>query len=218
LKILAVSDVENGLVYSPSSRERFKDARLVISCGDLPLGYLEYIINTLEVPLYFVFGNHTHLAEKGEGERNQVPWGAFNLQRRTVRDETGVLLAGLEGSVIYNYGPYQYSQEDMWLKAFSLVPGLIINKLRFGRYLDIFVSHAPPWKIHDQDDLPHQGIKAFRWLLKTFQPALHLHGHIHVYDTRTVRDTVFQQTRVLNVYGYKEIDVNLEKSGRNKHP
>lgn len=209
MKILAVSDVENGLILSQSSRERFKDARLAISCGDLPFDYLEYIINTLEIPLYFVFGNHTQSTGKGEEVQNQIPWGALNLHMRTRRDETGILLAGLEGCLVYNYGPRQYSQEDMWLKAFRLVPGFLINRLRYGRYLDIFVTHTPPWKIHDQEDLPHRGLKAFRWVLKSFRPAFHLHGHIHIYNTRTVRETLFHQTRVLNVYGYKEIDFEL---------
>ena len=209
MKILAVSDVENGLILSQSCRERFKDARLAISCGDLPFDYLEYIINTLEIPLYFVFGNHTHSAGKGQEVQNQIPWGAVNLHMRTRQDETGVLLAGLEGCLVYNYGPHQYSQEDMWLKAFRLIPGLLINRLRYGRYLDIFVTHAPPWKIHDQDDLPHRGLKAFRWILKSFHPAFHLHGHIHIYNTRTVRETLFHQTRVLNVYGYKEFSFEL---------
>jgi Icc-related predicted phosphoesterase len=216
MKILAVSDVENGLIYSLASRERFKDARLAISCGDLPFGYLEYIINTLEIPVYFVFGNHTHTAERGENERNQIPWGAFDLHRRTRRDESGLLLAGLEGCLVYNYGPHQYSQEDMWMKAFSLVPGLLINRLRYGRYLDIFVTHAPPWNIHDQDDLPHRGLKAFRWILKSFHPAFHLHGHIHVYNTGTIKETQFHQTRVINVYGYKEINFNLESRAERK--
>ena len=110
MKILAVSDVENGLILSQSCRERFKDTRLAISCGDLPFDYLEYIINTLEIPLYFVFGNHTHSAGKGQEVQNRIPWGAVNLHMRTRQDETGVLLAGLEGCLVYNYGPHQYSQ------------------------------------------------------------------------------------------------------------
>ena len=93
----------------------------------------------------------------------------------------------------------------MWTNVFSLVPALLRNKLLHGRYLDLFVSHAPPWQIHDQQDLPHNGIRAFRWLDKVFKPKIHLHGHIHVYRSDTVRETVYYNTKVINCYGYREI-------------
>jgi Icc-related predicted phosphoesterase len=91
----------------------------------------------------------------------------------------------------------------MWSHIVRLTPGLLWNKIRHGRFLDVFVSHAPPRGIHDQIDLPHQGIDAFRWLLRTFKPAYHFHGHIHVYRPDDVTETVFEQTRVINTYGYK---------------
>ncbi|MEW6650429.1 MAG: metallophosphoesterase, partial [Chloroflexota bacterium] len=114
-------------------------------------------------------------------------------------------LAGIEGSLRYNYGAHQYSQAEMWLMAFGLIPGLFYNRIRHGRFLDIFVTHAPPWGIHDMDDLPHRGIKAFRWLLKVFSPAYHLHGHIHVYRNNTKTETRFYNTTVVNCFGYREL-------------
>jgi Icc-related predicted phosphoesterase len=90
-----------------------------------------------------------------------------------------------------------------------MVPRLLLNRLLYGRALDIFVSHAPPWKIHDETDLPHQGIKAFRWLIDVFQPAYHLHGHIHVYHSNTITETQVKRTKVINAYGFRELDFNL---------
>jgi len=92
----------------------------------------------------------------------------------------------------------------------SLVPKLLLNRLRYGRYLDIFVSHAPPWGIHDRPDLPHQGIKAFRWFLKTFRPAYHFHGHVHVYRPDAITETRFHQTLVVNTYGYREMEISAQ--------
>lgn len=207
MKVLAVSDVEVGIIYSTAIRERFKDARLAISCGDLPLDYLEYIMSSLDIPMYFVFGNHAHTTNNREKEYEPGPWGAINLDGRVYRDETGLLLAGVEGCLQYNYGPHQYSQWEMWVRVFSLIPRLVYNRLRYGRYLDVFITHAPPWKIHDQPDLPHRGIKAFLWFDQVFQPAFHLHGHIHIYHTKTARDTLVNGTRILNVFGYKEIEI-----------
>jgi len=155
MKILAVSDVELGFIYSPQIARRFQDVDLIIGCGDLPYFYLEYMISMLDVPLYFVRGNHASQSEYGVGGERHFPWGAVDLHRRAVRDESGLLLAGIEGSNRYNFGEHQYTQVEMWAFAFSLAPALMVNKIRYGRYLDILITHAPPWKIHDMDDLPH---------------------------------------------------------------
>jgi len=206
MRILSVSDTEIGFIYSPLIVERFQHTDLVISCGDLPYYYLEYIVSMLNVPLYYVRGNHASPIEITSGGERTHPWGTVNLHQRVIEDDTGLLLAGLEGSLQYNRGPYQYTQVEYWFKAFRLVPALMRNKLKTGRYLDILVTHAPPWEIHAADDLPHRGIKAFRWLINVFKPAVHLHGHIHIYRQDTEREALVGATRVINTYGYHEMD------------
>ena len=211
-KTLTLSDVLLEFIYSPHIRTRFSDVELVLGCGDLPYYYLEYIISSLDVPLYFVRGNHANVVEHTVAGPRSKPLGAVDLHRQVVNHE-GLLLAGVEGSLRYREGPFQYSQAEMWAHVFSLVPGMLLNRAIHGRYLDVFVSHAPPWGIHDQPDLPHQGIKAFRWLLKTFGPRYHFHGHIHVYKPDTVKKTQFQQTRVINTYGYMETQLEAGPTG-----
>ncbi|MDT8898888.1 MAG: metallophosphoesterase family protein [Thermanaerothrix sp.] len=212
MNILAVSDVELGFIYDANIVNRFRHIDLVISCGDLPHYYLEFIISMLDRPLYYVEGNHVDKVELGTGRDPHAPWGAVNLHRRVVRTPEGLLLAGVEGCLQYNYGPHQYSQAEMWLMVLGLVPRLLLNHLFYGRYLDIFVSHAPPWKIHDLDDRPHRGIKAFRWLIETFQPAYHLHGHVHVYRNDIPTITRVGKTIVMNTYGYREIVYEVPES------
>lgn len=209
MKILAVSDVEVSFIYSPSIIQRFADVDLIIGCGDLPYFYLEYIVSMLNKPMYFVLGNHMNKVESGVGGDRRAPWGAVHLHRRILRGPGGILLAGIDGSLQYNFGPYQYSQSEMWTMVLSLVPGLLMNRLRCGRFLDVFVTHAPPWKIHDLDDRPHMGIKAFAWFDRVFQPTVHLHGHIHVYRQDTITETILGKTRIINAFGYKEIQVRI---------
>lgn len=210
MKILAVSDVEVDLIYSPLVAQRFQDVDLLISCGDLPYYYLEYIISMLNRRLYFVKGNHVPRPyEIGAETTRDHPWGGVNLHRRVVRDESGLLLAGIEGSLNYNHGPHQYTQGEMWMMVLSLTPLMFANWLLYGRFLDILVTHAPPWHIHDKEDLPHRGVKAFRWLIQTFKPALHVHGHIHIYQQYETTETQYGQTRVVNTYGYKRLDFKL---------
>lgn len=210
MKILAVSDIEVDMIYSPLITQRFKDVDLVIGCGDLPYYYLEYIISMLNRPLYYVRGNHApRFQEAGTGGDRTNPWGGIDLHKDVTRDHSGLLLAGIEGSLNYNRGHYQYTQAEMWSMVLALAPRLLLNRLLYGRYLDIFVAHAPPWHIHDKDDLPHQGIKAFRWLIKVFKPALFLHGHIHIYQQYDITETQIGPTRLINTYGFKTMTFDL---------
>jgi Icc-related predicted phosphoesterase len=206
MKILGISDNEVKVLYSPQITERFSKIDLILSCGDLPFFYLDYIISMLNKPFYYVHGNHYYGVEPSAARGQQSIWEETNIHRRVI-ETNGLLIAGIEGSLRYNLGPYQYTQEEMWQHVFHLVPQFMMNKTKSGRYLDIFISHSPPWGIHDKDDLPHQGIKAFRWLIRVFKPRLHLHGHIHLYSQDEPRETRVNKTRVMNVYTYRTIDL-----------
>lgn len=207
MKALVVSDVVTPLIYSPHIRQRFSHINLVFGCGDLPYYYQEYIVSLLDVPLYFVRGNHDKEIEYGSGASRRAPGGGIDLHRRVI-NYRGLLIGGVEGSLRYREGPFQYSQFQMWKHVISLIPMLITNRVLYGRYLDVFVTHAPPIGIHDQDDLTHRGIEAFRWLIKVFKPAIHLHGHIHVIMPNTITVTHVDHTTVINGYGFREIDLD----------
>jgi len=212
INVLTLSDVQIEFIYSPRIQARFPDVELVIGCGDLPYYYMEYVSNALNAPLYFVRGNHASQVEYTVAGPRTAPLGAIDLHRRIVQHD-GLLLAGVEGSLRYRESPFQYSQGEMWGHVFRMMPALMINRVIYGRFLDVFVSHAPPWGIHDQEDLPHQGIKAFLWLLRVFRPAYHFHGHIHVYRSDTVTKTRYHNTQVINTYGFLETAIEANPSG-----
>lgn len=217
MNLLTLSDKECVQIYSPQIKKRFADVDLAIGCGDLSYFYLEYIISSLDIPLYYVRGNHANPIEYSRTCSRTAPWGAIDLHKKTVRDRnTGLLLAGIEGCQNYNFGNHQYSQAQMWRMVLQLVPGLMNNKIRYGRFLDIFVTHAPPWGVHDQNDCVHQGIKAFNWLIKMFQPRYHFHGHIHVYRPGIKTETILGKTHIINSYGYRKL--TLENCPEVKHP
>lgn len=221
MKVLAVSDIEVDMIYSPLITQRFKDVDLVIGCGDLPYYYLEYIISMLNRPLYFVRGNHApRFREEGTGGDRTSPWGGVDLHRKVTRDPSGLLMAGIEGSLNYNNGRFQYTQGEMWSMVLGMVPRLMLNRMLYGRYLDIFVTHAPPAGIHDKDDLPHRGIRAFRWFIEKFKPTYHLHGHIHIYQQYDITETQHESTRVINTYAYKTLvfELGAKREGILKNP
>ncbi len=206
MKILSLSDVIDPRIYSPHLKERFPDVELVIGCGDEPYYYLEYIVSSLNAPTYYVRGNHARIMEYSESGARSEPHGAVNLHRKAV-NYRGLLLAGVEGSLRYRPGPFQYSQPEMMGHVLLLAPSLLLNRIKFGRYLDVFVTHSPPAGIHDDDDLPHQGIRAFRWVIRVFHPAYHFHGHVHVYRNDTKLVSYVGPTCVVNTYGYRVTDI-----------
>lgn len=201
MKILAVSDRVLDKLYNSQARRFYPDLDLVIGCGDLPYYYLDFLTSVLDVPLIYVHGNH----DKGpqyaaDGTTWRSVRGGTNIHGRVVT-RRGLIFAGLEGSMRYKaHAGFQYSESEMRMVIAQMVPRLLWNRQRFGRALDILVTHSPPYGIHDKSDLPHTGFKVFLSFLRMFKPRYHLHGHIHIYRQDTVVRTQFEQTTVINVY------------------
>ncbi len=126
-----------------------------------------------------------------------------------MRTPGGLLLAGFDGSLRYNKGAYQSSQAEMQAAVRTLVPWMMLNRLRYGRFLDILITHAPPLGVHDRPDRCHTGFDAFNWLIRSFKPRYHLHGHVHLYDRRTPTVTRVCETEVINVYPFRELALEL---------
>ena len=204
MKILCVSDQIDPLVYSNSIKNRFADIDLILSAGDLPMDYLDFIVSSQNKPLLFVFGNHH--AEKLTENAFQG-YGSTHVDSKICR-EGGLIIAGLGGSLRYNRGPNQYSDFQMYFKIVKLIPGLLYNRLFYGRFVDILLTHAPPKGIHDKKDPCHRGFKAFLGFIKTFKPKYLIHGHIHLYDLADVRRTRRMETEVINAYSHYVIDTD----------
>lgn len=212
MRILTVSDKIEPVLYGPHIRERVGAVDLVLACGDLPEYYLEYIVSLLDAPLYYVHGNHDLpcTPEARDGGSFVAPgagvsW-ATNLHMRRANHE-GLLLAGLEGCRRYNDASFQYSEAEVKLQTGWLIAQLLLNRLRHGRFLDILITHAPPRGIHDAEDLAHQGFASYLTLLRLMRPMLMLHGHQHVYNRNVVTQTVYENTFVINTYGYRIIEL-----------
>lgn len=108
----------------------------------------------------------------------------------------------------YNKAPhYQYTERAMRRKIFALERQMWINRLKQGRFLDVLVTHSPPFGIHDGQDLPHRGFKSFVTFIDRYHPEYLLHGHTHLYDNRAVRQSVRGHTLIINTYGYKFLDL-----------
>lgn len=221
MKILCVADQIDPLVYSSSIKSRFRDVELVLGAGDLPLEYYSFIVSCLNIPLYFVFGNHelsSYKAIKFRSFRDPKTWeddvqmkekyGAIYTGDKVMR-QNRVLLAGLGGSMKYNNGLNQYTELQMFFKALKLLPGLIWNRLFHGRWLDILLTHAPPRDIHDKPDPCHRGFRVFRWFMHLFKPRYLVHGHVHLYRLDERRFTQFEHTMVVNAFNHVVLELEV---------
>lgn len=124
------------------------------------------------------------------------------------RDEKSpLIITGVSGSMRYNNGLCQYTDAQMFIKLLLLVPRLLYNKVRYGKYLDIFLTHAAPCDIHDKKDPCHLGFGCFNWFLQRFKPRVMIHGHIHLYDNRDERCGKYFDTFIINAYAHCVLEI-----------
>ena len=216
MKILALSDQVVEQIYSARVTDMFATVKLVLGCGDLPDYYLEYVVSMLNVPFFYVPGNHDlprPSTRMGDIRPTALPQDCGRLDGRVVCDR-GLLLAGLGGSIRYRPdGDYQYTQGEMVRRVLAMAPRLWLNRARYGRALDILITHAPPKGIHDGADPAHVGFSAFNLFIAWFRPRYLLHGHTHVWRRDTVVATQIGSTTVLNVCPYRVIEIETTHVG-----
>ena len=187
MKILAVSDEENNILWSEKIKEAAHGVELIISCGDLRKDYLEFLLTMINAPLLYVFGNH----EEGR------PEGGICIDGRVYEFE-GLRILGLGGSMRYRQGKNMYTEDEMTGRFLRILPRVW---LKGG--IDIFVSHAPARGYGDLDDLAHKGFEIFNGILKRYKPKYMLHGHIHRSYGRVQKELVHETgTKIINVCGY----------------
>lgn len=167
MRILFVSDVEEGWLYEHYDAERMKGVDLVVSCGDLPAWYLEGIVSLSNVPLAYVRGNHDVAYESAP------PLGCVDIDG-CLRDFRGLRILGLGGSLRYDDRVYGFSESEMRRRV-----GIMVLLAQASGGADVVVTHAPVRGYGDKDDFPHRGFKCFDLLLDRLRPRYFVHGHVH---------------------------------------
>lgn len=194
LQILAIADEVTRLLYDHFDAKRWRDIDLVLSCGDLPPEYLDFLCTSLGVPILYVRGNHDGNYEAARYD------GSEDIHGRIVECK-GIRIAGFQGCYQYNNGPYQYTEGQMR----RMVQWMNLRAWRHGPP-DIVLTHAPPAGVHDGDDVCHRGFKCFRAAIEQWQPAAFVHGHTHHHYSRSTV-TSFGSTDVINAFPYHVFQV-----------
>ena len=208
MKILAISDnVLPQMETTDYLRRTYADIELVISCGDMPPPYIDFIASVLNVPVFFVRGNH---------DTNYGPGfpGGEDLHRRAVYYRN-LWFAGLEGSIQYNGGVAQYGDSQMLHMILGMAGGMLRRRMRRGAGVDVLVTHSPPRGTHDRPDPTHLGFRSMNLAIRWYRPRYLIHGHIDTWDRRRSIETLVDHTMVLNINPLKVFTVDpFTKKGR----
>lgn len=194
-----MSDKTVSLVNSPRVRHTFGGVDLVLGCGDLPSNYLENVVSFLNVPMVYVPGNH---------DSNSIRVAGARSADGRIVEVDGMRILGMGGSRRYkDVGRHQYTEAQMRRRILRTAPWWLLGGLLGERGVDILLTHAPPFGIHDSADLAHVGFRAFLTLMRLAKPRLMVHGHVHAIPNLEVTESIYQETMIVNVYPYRVIEL-----------
>ena len=168
MRILVLADEPVSRLWNGFGMDTLRSADLILSCGDLPSSYLNYMTCFSSAPVVYVHGNHDR------GYENAPPEGCINAEGHVVLVR-GIRILGLGGSMRYHPdNPCMFTEEEMALRIRRLQ-----RELKKTGGFDLLLAHSPPAGLGDQPDLPHRGFECFKPLLSRYRPRVMFHGHVH---------------------------------------
>jgi Icc-related predicted phosphoesterase len=215
-RILAIADETTSALTVRKIKDLAPD--LVVSCGDLPYSYVEYVASAANKPFVYVPGNHdpslkpdayvlgTAMRFREDWDRTPGPVGGTSLDGEII-EESGLTLAGLGGSIRYRPGDNQYTEREMRFRVARLEAKWWLRRLRGRGTIDVLVTHSPPRDLGDMPDPAHRGFTSFRGLLERMQPQVMLHGHVHPHGFAKP-DRVHRDCLIINVVPYRVVEVS----------
>ena len=189
MKILLLADEESKYYWDYFEKSKLEGIDLIISCGDLAPQFLSFMATFAKVPILYVHGNHDACYDE------TTPDGCICIDDDVYVHE-GVRIAGLGGSMCYNFGMYQFTEDEMKKRVRKLR-----RKIKKAGGLDILITHSPAFELNDSTDLPHTGFQAFYQILDEYEPLLLAHGHVHInYGRDFKRISEYKNTKVVNAF------------------
>ena len=195
MRILAVSDVAAQYYYDFYTPGKLDEFDLILACGDLSSGYLDFLVSMARCPLVYVRGNHD------DRLIDHPPEGCICAEDRIVVCG-GVRILGLGGSHRYRDGENMFTEGQMKRRIRRLW-----FSLRRHKGFDILLTHAPAWHINDMDSLSHRGFQCFVDLLDRYKPKYFIHGHVHRnYGVKIPQRTQRGETTIINAFDHCAFD------------
>jgi len=195
MKILTIADEICPALWDYYTPGKLAQYDLILSSGDLKAEYLSFLVTMARCPLLYVHGNHD------EDYKYAPPGGCDCIDDKLVIYK-GLRILGLGGSRRYSCGTHQYSEKQMRKRIRKLK-----RAIRLAGGVDIVLAHAAPLGVGDAEDFPHRGFESFLELIRQYQPAFFVHGHVHLnYGTNLTRFGTYAGTKVINCCQRYELD------------
>lgn len=214
-KILCISDQIDPVIYDKNIKTLYNDVDFILSAGDLPKEYLDFIQTSLEKPLFFVLGGHylEKPATQSSGKKLEIDLG-FKTDKID-----NILIAGISGTKKQTNGKNQFTEKRMKKKLMAMIPKLILNKIKYGRYIDILLTHTPPYKQDTSDKIYSKnetatGFQCISKFIKKFKPKYVVHGNIHIYDNEKNRISYEDGYQLINAYSRYVLEFNNEENDK----
>ena len=189
MRILLLADEESKYYWDYFEKSKLDGIDLIISCGDLAPQYLSFMATFAKVPILYVHVNHDACYD------DTPPDGCICIDD-DVYVYQGVRIAGLGGSMCYNFGTYQFTEAEMKKRVRRLR-----RKIKKQGGVDILITHSPAYHMNDSEDLPHTGFQSFYDILDNYTPLLFAHGHVHInYGRNFKRISEYKDTKVVNAF------------------
>ena len=200
MRVLLLADEESKYYWDFFEKSKLEGIDLIISCGDLAPQFLSFMATFARCPVLYVHGNHDHCYEE------TPPDGCVCIDDK-VYEYNGLRIAGLGGSMCYNFGKYQYTEKQMNKRVSKLW-----LKMKKMKGIDLLITHSPAYHLNDSSDLPHTGFQAFYRVLDTFKPQVFAHGHVHInYGRDFKRESMYGETKVINAF--EKYIIEIEPKG-----
>ena len=189
MKILILSDVESKYLWDYFEKEKLEGIDLILSCGDLKPQYLSFLASFTKAPVLYVRGNHDDCYEINP------PDGCICIED-SIYKCNGLRIMGVGGSIKYNNGKNQYTQNQMKKRVKRMW-----FKLMRNHGFDILLTHAPAAGFHEGDDRDIKGFDVLSDLIDKYHARFFIHGHVHKdYSRNFVRQDQIEDTTVINGY------------------
>jgi Icc-related predicted phosphoesterase len=183
MRILVISDLHGDLSSAREAVDLFAPD-VLLCCGDWgdPDEVAEANITALSErqPVLSTFGNHDPLAVL-KSLRNR-DGSSVLLEQGEVRDLGGIRVAAIGGIWAKSHRlPHYVTDDDVADSAARVVAD--------GRPVDLLVTHGCPVGLADLTPKgTHGGQRCFLEAFRAIGPRVHLCGHLHVPQERTLKD------------------------------
>src|SRR5690606_32133169 len=113
VRLLAIADEVSPVIHSANFPGNLPPFDALLSAGDMPGDVLELLATKSSVAPLYVFGNHGYglMRDPEGGAPHQPPGGCIDVHLKLAK-VAGLNVLGVQGSLRYRDGPFQYTERE----------------------------------------------------------------------------------------------------------